>query len=209
MEFIEVKKDHKTMLIAIGIKGLVSEGELLREKMQLFKPDIILMGISPEEVEGMKNFIDDPFEIDMSDYELIYGTILSKFGEVEIPPPIFTQPIIYAKEHDIPVKGLDVDEETFGDRYEDEYTVSQMVGFITKKRKLKKKNFDLTSPEAFVNQWKNEIEKTRAMRNMEKLREGEIVKNMYNLFVEGNEGKYFAVIEYEFSEEVKRKTNYM
>lgn len=125
MEFIEIRSKEKLMLVCFGIKGLVSDGNAVKEKLDSFKPEVIMMGISPEEVEGLKNFVDDPFEIDMSDYELIYGTLLSQFGPVEVPPPIFTQTIIYAKENNIPVIGLDVDEETFGTRYEEEYTVSQ------------------------------------------------------------------------------------
>ena len=186
MEFIELRSGNKIMIVGFGIKGLVSDGNAVREKLNEFKPEAIFMGISPEEVEGLKNFIDDPFEIDMSDYELIYGTLLSKFGAVEVPPPIFTQTVIYAKENDIPVNGLDVDEETFGTRYEEEYTVSQMVGYITKKRKLKKRNFDMETPEKFVMQWKHEIDKTRAMRNMEKMREEAISENLYRLFEEGD-----------------------
>jgi hypothetical protein len=209
MEFINVNLNGKEMIIALGIKGLVSDGVLVKDKMTDFKPDKLLMGISPEEVDGLKEFINDPFEIQMSDYEVIYGTILLKFGEVEVPPPIFTQSIIYAKEKGIPVIGLDLDEETYGDQYEKEYSVTQMVGYITKKRKLKHKNFNLESAEQFVMQWKKEIEKTRAMSNMEKLREEAIVENMYREFHEGTEKKYFAVIEYEFNDAVKAKVNYI
>lgn len=209
MEFIELRSGNKIMIVGFGIKGLVSDGNAVREKLNEFKPEAIFMGISPEEVEGLKNFIDDPFEIDMSDYELIYGTLLSKFGAVEVPPPIFTQTVIYAKENNIPVNGLDVDEETFGTRYEEEYTVSQMVGYITKKRKLKKRNFDMETPEKFVMQWKHEIDKTRAMRNMEKMREEAISENLYRLFEEGSKTRYFTIVEYEFSHEIRKKSNHV
>ncbi len=209
MEFIEIRSKEKLMIVGFGIKGLVSDGNAVKEKLESFEPEVIMMGISPEEVEGLKNFVDDPFEIDMSDYELIYGTLLSQFGPVEVPPPIFTQTIIYAKANNIPVKGLDVDEETFGTRYEEEYTVSQMVGYITKKKKLKKRNFDMESPEKFVLQWRKEIEKTKAMGNMEKMREEAISENLYRIFKEGSERRYFAIIEYEFNNEVKRRTNYV
>ena len=126
--------------------------------------------------------------------------------------PKIVYPIIITsglKENNIPVIGLDVDEETFGTRYEEEYTVSQMVGYITKKRKLKKRNFDMESPEKFVLQWRNEIEKTKAMGNMEKMREEAISENLYRIFMEGSERRYFAIIEYEFNNEVKRRTNYV
>lgn len=67
----------------------------------------------------------------------------------------------------------------------------------------------MESPEKFVMQWRAEIEKTRAMGNMEKMREEAISENLNKMFKEGTERKYFAIIEYEFNNEVKRKTNYV
>ncbi len=207
MEILEVRSKGREMDVALGIKGLVSEGSAVREALQKFEPDLILMAISPEEAKGLREFVKDPFEIQMSDFELIYGTLLLKFGEVETPPPIFTQTILYAEEHNLPVIGIDIDEDTFGDHYEQEYSVSQMVGYITKKRKLKKKNFNLETPEAFVMHWKSEIEKTRAMKNMERLREEAIISNLESEFLKGENKKIFAIIEYEFNEAVKQKIN--
>lgn len=61
----------------------------------------------------------------------------------------------------------------------------------------------MESPEKFVMQWRAEIEKTRAMGNMEKMREEAISENLNKMFKEGTERKYFAIIEYEFNNEVK------
>jgi hypothetical protein len=207
MEIIKVRKNQKEMEVALGIKGLVSEGEEVRQALERLKPKLILMGISPEEAEGLQGFVNDPFEIQMSDFELMYGALLLKFGEVETPPPIFTQTVLYARDHDVPVIGIDVDEETFGQHYDEEYTVSQMVGYITKKRKLKRKTFNLETPQAFVMHWKSEIEKTRAMNNMERLREEAIVSGLESEFLKSDESPVFAIIEYEFNEAVREKIN--
>ena len=209
MEVLEVKRGKKRMIVALGIKGLVSEGEKLKDLMMSFEPGKILIGISPEEATGLMEFVKDPFEIQMSDFELIYGTILLKFGEVETPPPIFTQAVLYAQSKSIPLVGLDLDEETFGNHYEEEYSVSQMVGYITKKRKLKHKNFNLHSPEEFVMDWKQEMERTRAMNKMERLREEAILNNLESHFSESTEERIFAIIEYEFSESIKTKVRSM
>lgn len=205
MEIITVRKGEKEMEVALGIKGLVSEGKEVRAALERLEPELILMGISPEEAEGLQAFVNDPFEIEMSDFELIYGTLLLKFGEVETPPPIFTQTVLYARDHNVPIVGIDVDEETFGQHYDQEYSVSQMVGYITKKRKLKKKNFNLETPQDFVMHWKSEIEKTRAMSNMERLREEAIVSNLESEFLKGDQKRIFAIIEYEFNQAVRDK----
>ena len=45
--------------------------------------------ISPEQVDGMKEFIEDPFEMNLSDYEILYGINLSNYGEVMTPSPVY------------------------------------------------------------------------------------------------------------------------
>ena len=194
---MEIIKASENVEVIFAIKGLANEGASVKDELYSFLPQKILVGISPEEVAGLKEFIDNPFTVPMGDYEAIYGTILSKFGEVEMPPPIFTQAVIYAKARDVDIYGLDLDEKSFGDKYEENFRVWDMVRYIRRKRRMMRHKFDLSSPETFIMQWKNLMEDNPSIRKMEEFRQNAIKENLSTFLKENGEERILAVIEYE------------
>ena len=71
MQILDVDQNFE---IIFAIKGLVSEGNSVRDRLYEYIPQRIYIGISPEELEGLKKFIENPFTVPMGDYEVIYGT---------------------------------------------------------------------------------------------------------------------------------------
>ncbi len=200
---MEVMEVNQNFTILFAIKGLVSEGDRVKEKLYEYIPQKILIGISPEELEGLKKFIEKPFTVPMGDYDVIYGTLLSKFGEVEIPPPIFTQAVIYGVNRKVPMEGIDLDEETFGSYYGENFRVGDLVRYITRKRRMMRRNFNLNSPEEFVMEWKNNMDKNPGTKRMEDSRVQEICRRIVENANHGGSERTIAVIEYEFKNDVE------
>ncbi|MGP6220126.1 hypothetical protein [Caldiplasma sukawensis] len=192
------------LLICFGIKGLVSEGEAIKNFLHEELPDRIIMDISPEEVEGLTKFLDDPFEVPLGDYDVIYGTILARFGEVETPPPIYVQPVIYGKKREVEMVGIDMDEDTFSEKYDEEFKFRHFIKFITVRRRLMHHSFDLSSPEAFVVEWRKEVNRNSALRNMDIAREEEIGRRLRDIIENREEKarKMVAIVAYEFRDRV-------
>ena len=201
MQILDVDQNFE---IIFAIKGLVSEGNSVRDRLYEYIPQMIYIGISPEELEGLKKFIENPFTVPMGDYEVIYGTILSKFGEVEIPPPIYTQDVKYGMNRDIPMKGIDLDEDSFGDIYGENFRIRDLVRYIRKKRRMMSREFNLNSPEEFVIDWKNEIETNPGLRKMEQSRSAQICGEINKVSKENQDQKRIAIIEYELKDDVER-----
>ncbi|MCL4345977.1 MAG: hypothetical protein M1496_06435 [Candidatus Thermoplasmatota archaeon] len=201
MDVLDVDQNFE---VVFAIKGLVSEGDRVRDRLYEYLPGMILIGISPEELEGLKKFMEEPFTVPMGDYEVIYGTILSKFGEVEIPPPIFTQAVTYGVNRNIPMKGIDLDEDTFGDFYGENFRIRDLVRYIRKKRRMMRREFNLNSPEEFVVDWKNEIETNPGLKKMEESRSAQICTAISNARKEMPDERIMAVIEYEMKDDVER-----
>ena len=201
MQILDVDQNFE---IIFAIKGLVSEGNSVRDRLYEYIPQRIYIGISPEELEGLKKFIENPFTVPMGDYEVIYGTILSKFGEVEIPPPIYTQAVKYGMNRDIPMKGIDLDEDSFGDIYGENFRIRDLVRYIRKKRRMMRREFNLNSPEEFVIDWKNEIETNPGLRKMEQSRSTQICGEINKVAKENQDQKRIAIIEYELKDDVER-----
>ncbi len=199
MKYVNLtNKDKNEVLLIGGIKGLISDGDELKDKLYEFIPQIMLIGISPGEVEGLTKFIKDPFELDLNDYEIIYGTLLSRFGEVMVPPPIYIEAIRYSVSREIPAKGVDADEDDFGSKYSETFTTGNMVSYIMRKKRIMKKSFNEDNPEDFVLSWKNEMDKNKGNKKMDDFRIETILENIAKEVNDIKDSRIAIIIEYEF-----------
>jgi hypothetical protein len=100
------------------VKGLVSEAEVVEKEIASFNPSLIVLGISEGEIDGIRNWDGQPY--DLSGWDEIYGLSLRKLlgdNSVRLPPPSFTRAIEIADSKNITILGLDMDEETYTDEY--------------------------------------------------------------------------------------------
>lgn len=210
MKYVNLKNsDGKEVLVIGGVKGLISDGNELKDKLYEFIPQVMLIGISPGEVEGLTKFIEDPFELDLNDYEIIYGTLLSRFGEVMVPPPIYIESIRYSVSREIPAKGIDASEDEFGTKYSEAFTTGNMVSYILRKKRIMKKSFNEETPEDFVISWKNEMDKNRGNKKMDDFRIETIMENISKEIPEIKDSRIVVIVEYEFYAQILQKLSEM
>lgn len=181
-----------------GIKGLVSQGEALRKSLEEKRPDVIFISISPEHVEGLSRFMKDPYEIILSDYEIIYGVHLSVYGDVMTPPPIYTEPIKYSEENDIEIIGLDMKEEDFSKLYSKKVGTFDLVRHSVRKRRLLKADFKDTTPEEFVTAWDNRVNRIRALREIDAVRLDKMESLLMEYLSDSRWKTAFVVVDFEF-----------
>ena len=89
-----IKLGNTKIRILSTVKGLVSESTFVEKEIDSFKPDLVALGIGPEEVQGTRDWDGEPY--DMSGWDEIYGLSLRKIvGEngVKLPPPSFSSAI--------------------------------------------------------------------------------------------------------------------
>ena len=158
MIFKLTQKNNGSVILGFaGIKGLVSQGDRVREFLEASTPSRILVSISPEEVEGLRSFLKDPFEMNLSDYEIIYGVLLSKFGEVMTPPPIYIEAMNYSERAGAEITGIDMDEEKFNDIYQNEISSLQLLRHSLRKKKISRNLSPGEDPYEFVEMWSKQI----------------------------------------------------
>ena len=117
------------------VKGLVSEAKVVEKEIDSFIPDLIVLGLSEGEVEGIRKWDGEPYEL--SGWDEIYGLSLRKLlgdNSIRLPPPSFTRAIEIADSKNIKILGLDMDEET----YTDEYTKNISTWQLFKRGRLEK-----------------------------------------------------------------------
>ncbi len=187
------------ILVFGGVKGLVSEGNRLQDELQSFRPDLILVSIPEESIEALDKFMEEPYEITLSDYELIYGTVLSEYGEVMVPPPIYMEPIKYARHFSVDVHGIDMEEEEYSKTYTENVHAFDLVRHSVRKRLIMRHSFKSETAEGFVEEWNLLINKVRGLSRVDEQRLVSIEKNAVAYIKENNEKKRIAIVlDYEF-----------
>lgn len=165
------EKNRGTSILGFaGIKGLVSQGDRVREFLEAAVPSRILVSISPEEIEGLRSFLKDPFEMNLSDYEIIYGVLLSKYGEVMTPPPIYIEAMNYSERTGAAIIGIDLDEEHFNELYENEISSLHLLRHSLRKKKISRNLSTGEDPYEFVEMWAHQIGRIKGFARVDESR---------------------------------------
>ena len=177
------------------VKGLNSYSEEVKKALDQGGYDAASVALGIEEVESIRRRAEIEGEYESSDLDMVYSHILKDFGPIDMPDPSFTALIDICTEKDIPVIPLDMNDEDYTKLYCDTVTTLE---FLREKRILKKamkKDFDKSSPEAFVKEWDALLNEIKGYAKMSSYREDYIANQMIDT------AKYrkhvLTVIEYE------------
>ena len=187
----------KDVLFFGTIKGLVSEREKLRELFENFKAQIMLLGISPEEFSGLEKYLEEPFEIDPDDYEVIYALKLEKYGEVGLPVPTYLEAFAISKNNGIKLIPIDMPDKEYSDLFVNTIDFFHIMRFNFRKRKVWRKNFEANTPEEFVMLWDREVNKIPQYRKIEDEREKYMGRKIKELLEEIEEKRIIVIVELE------------
>ena len=198
-----MKSEQRTVLgvnvIIVGtVRGLVSESELITNFLKNQKKlDVIFIGISPEELEGMIKYLEQPFETDLSDYELLYGLKLKEFGKVKMPIPSYVTVIEYSRSKNIGLIAIDLDEKMYNKKFTEEVSTLDLLRYSYRKEHIWNRQYDLSSPENFAISWDKEITKLKGYKKLELFREQNFADRIKELITANKYGNVLVVMEIE------------
>ena len=175
------------------VKGLVSEAKVVEKEIDFFIPDLIVLGLSEGEVEGIRKWDGEPYEL--SGWDEIYGLSLRKLlgdNSIRLPPPSFTRAIEIADSKNITILGLDMDEETYTDEYTKNISTWQLFKRGRLEKSMMKSGIEGSTPEEIAMNMENSIRQLSGFKKLETLRVEHMVSNLRNNF--DNE-KILVIIE--------------
>jgi hypothetical protein len=184
------------------VRGLKSEAARVKLAIQEVKPDLIAMSVSKEEIEGLRDYIKEPYEVEMSRYEELYAKNLSRFGDVFLPPPCFLAGLEEAENRRIELVGVDMDDETHTAAYCALVSGSELFRHTTRFNLLKLRSFRANSPAEFVKAWDRRVNNLRGFRELEREREQFIAKQLYR--IGENKKTILSIIDLERTEGVRK-----
>lgn len=185
------------------VRGLKSEAERVKLAIREVKPDLIAMSVSKEEIEGLRDYIKEPYEVEMSRYEELYARNLSRFGDVFLPPPCFLAGLEEAENRRSELIGVDMDDETHTAAYCALVSGLELFRHTTRFNLFKLKGFRAKTSEEFVKIWDRKVNNLRGFRELERERERFIAKELERIAGE-EDRRILAIIDLERSDGVKR-----
>jgi len=175
------------------VKGLVSEAKVVEKEIDSFDPNLIVLGLSEGEIEGIRNWDGKPY--DLSGWDEIYGLSLRKLlgnNSIRLPPPSFTNTIKIADLKNIPILGLDMDEETYTDEYTKNISTWQLFKRGRLEKSMVKSGIEGNTPEEIAMNMENSIRQLSGFNNLETSR----VNYMVSKFRENLDNeRILAIIE--------------
>ena len=161
------------------VKGLVSESDIVESEIESFDPDLVALGIGPEEVNGTREWDGEPY--DMSGWDEIYGLSLRKIvGDkgVKLPPPSFSTAIKVSDSKKIDVIGIDMDEESFTEAYTKNISTWQLFKRGRLEKSMSKAGIEGKTPEEIALNMESSIRELSGFANLERERVKTIAENL-------------------------------
>ena len=176
------------------VKGLVLESDIVESEIESFDPDLVALGIGPEEVNGTREWDGEPY--DMSGWDEIYGLSLRKIvGDkgVKLPPPSFSTAIKVSDSKKIDVIGIDMDEESFTEAYTKNISTWQLFKRGRLEKSMSKAGIDGKTPEEIALNMESSI---RELSGFAKLENARVKTMLTNLRIQSEtRKKILAIIE--------------
>tara|TARA_A100001035_G_scaffold71990_1_gene55175 strand:+ start:756 stop:1385 length:630 start_codon:yes stop_codon:yes gene_type:complete len=161
------------------VKGLVSESDIVESEIESFDPDLVALGIGPEEVNGTRDWDGEPY--DMSGWDEIYGLSLRKIvGDkgVKLPPPSFSSAIKVSDSKKIDVIGIDMDEESFTEAYTKNISTWQLFKRGRLEKSMSKAGIEGKTPEEIALNMESSIRELSGFANLERERVKTMAENL-------------------------------
>ena len=163
------------------IKGLISEKDKVIDALS--KKDYETAGVSwgIEEIEAVRRRDEITGDNETNDLDIVYLYKLKTFGNVDMPDPAFTYVVDEFSKKNVSVIPLDMSDDEFAEAYCREVSTLDFLkeGKIVKK--AMKREFDSSSPEAFIMEWDALINEVKGYRKMNAVKEEFIAKQIQDI----------------------------
>lgn len=184
------------------VRGLKSEAGRVFRAVDKVEPETIAMSISNGEIDGLRDYVKEPFEVEMSRYEELYASRLSKFGDVFLPPPCFLAGLEAAEKGQLELIGIDMDDETHSAAYCAHVSGRDLFLHSIRLNFIKMKNFKAGSPRDFAIKWDRAVNNLRGFRLLETERERFMTDELKGLLK--SKKRILAIIDAERADNVRK-----
>ncbi len=185
--------DGQSRILLLGInKALKDSGMLVEQVLTAGDFDSILLSVTEEEIQGLREYIKTPVEVEMDDVEIIYEYFMQKFGETSIPPEAYVSAIKIADQKGLEVRGIDIPSGIYEDIFVENVQLTDMILLSFRRRRLLRRRWNFSDPESFSSEWDSYLNKGGYMKI-----EKERAKHMAAEIAAKKKGNTIVIVESE------------
>jgi hypothetical protein len=174
---IERALDGVTVLGAV--RGLVTEGAQVRERLVALRPAAVGIAISQEELRGLRDYFvrggAEPV-VPLATTEAAEVRALARYGEVSVPNPSVLEAIRWADGAGVPVEPLDPSDERYAALFAHSIGYFELVRRTLRERRLVKRAPAAASADEFVRTWSDTIEHGAGSQRLRRRRDEAVVE---------------------------------
>lgn len=190
----ELPLGQATLGVLPVVRGLPSDGRKVLDALASWRPGIVALTLSREELDALRHYRGGNMEPDTTEDE-IYVAGLSVWEEPEMPPPCFVQAVRDGTARQIRLEAVDMDEETYADAYTTCVSTMEIILQGRLENRLMKKRFHVSTPQEFAIAWDAEVNRPVGFARLQREREAFIAGRLRALAED--RARILAVIEVE------------
>lgn len=161
------------------VRGLVSEAARVEGLFERVKPEVVALGVGPEDLEGLRQLdAGTAYEHDFSEADDVYAHYLGQFGPVELPPRDLVRAVRLAAERKVPVVPIDLPEVQYVDAFTKAISGFELLRYNHRIRKLAKRPPQAEDALEFHLAWDRAIGKLRGFAALERHREAHMAERL-------------------------------
>lgn len=212
MKSHKISFKNKTIYLLGTVKGLTVERKTVATAFKRYKPDVIALSVSEEDLVGLESVVKGKTKkVGLSRYEEVYARKLAtiakqdpvKYGEVQVPPPALVEGFELGTKNKVPVVAFDMDENQFTDCFVENISTPQLIWHSVRFNRVRKRKFKAKTPEEFVTEWDQVLTKLKGFKNIELKREKFMAKRL--LEITKKYDNVLAVAEFERVDGISEK----
>jgi len=186
------------ILLLASVRGLSSEAQALGPTLDAFAPEVVGLGVSPEELKALVEYFvlaDAEPLVPLTTNEVNEVRGLSRFGEVQVPNPSNVETLRWGRARQIPVAPLDPSEDRSADLFSEHIGYVELVRRTVRERRLGRSPPAPSSPDQFAVQWDQTVGGGRGSRRLAEARDSHLASEVARL-VHGR-GRVAVVVDRE------------
>ena len=147
-------------LLIAPVRGLAVEVPLLLSELEAFGPDLIGLGLSPDELAALREYFvkaeAEPI-VSLTSTEASEVRGLLRFGEVRVPNPSFVDLLRWAEAREIAVEALDPSDDRSATLFTEHIGYLELVRRTVSERRIARSPPAPSTPDEFALAWDGQI----------------------------------------------------
>lgn len=129
----------RATLVVGSVRGLRSEGPRVLERLDAFRPSLVGLGLSPEELAGVRDYfvgtLAEPL-VPLAPSETAEVRALARYGEVGLPNPTLSAVLEWGVSHDVPVRAIDPTEADYAELFAESIGYTELLRRTLRERRI-------------------------------------------------------------------------